>query len=54
MPSLVNGQWVKGDVAASEMKGGAFHREATHFHNWITPDGAPGRARAESRITGGA
>jgi glutathionyl-hydroquinone reductase len=41
MPALVNGQWVKGDVAASEMKGGAFHREATHFHNWITPDGSP-------------
>lgn len=40
MPALVNGQWVKGDVAASEMKGGAFHREATHFHNFITPDGS--------------
>ncbi|NTS30758.1 glutathione S-transferase family protein [Phyllobacterium sp. BT25] len=42
MPALVNGEWVKGDVAASEMKDGAFHREATHFHSWITPDGAPG------------
>jgi putative glutathione S-transferase len=44
MPALVNGQWVKGDVAASEMKGGAFHREATHFHNWVTPDGQPDAA----------
>ncbi|MBZ9656204.1 glutathione S-transferase family protein [Phyllobacterium lublinensis] len=41
MPALVNGQWVKGDVAASEISGGAFHREATHFHRWITPDGRP-------------
>ena len=39
MPALVNGQWIKGDVAASEMKDGAFHREPTRFRNWITPDG---------------
>ncbi len=42
MPALVNGEWIKGDVAASEMKDGAFHREQTHFHNWITPDGNQG------------
>ncbi len=42
MPQLVEGKWVKGDVAASEMKGGAFHREPTRFHRWITPDGSPG------------
>lgn len=42
MPQLVDGKWVKGDVAASEMKGGAFHREPTRFHRWITPEGSPG------------
>lgn len=42
MPQLVDGKWEKGDVAASEMKGGAFHREPTSFRNWITPDGTPG------------
>ncbi|TCM57791.1 putative glutathione S-transferase [Rhizobium sp. PP-F2F-G48] len=42
MPQLVNGVWEKGDVAASEMKGGAFHREPTSFRTWITPDGSPG------------
>ncbi|MBL0371163.1 glutathione S-transferase family protein [Rhizobium sp. KVB221] len=42
MPQLVNGQWIKDDVAASEMKNGAFHREPTKFHNWITQDGRPG------------
>lgn len=42
MPQLVDGKWVKGDVAASEMKDGAFHREPTRFHSWITPDGSPG------------
>ncbi|MDQ0319675.1 putative glutathione S-transferase [Pararhizobium capsulatum DSM 1112] len=41
MPQLVDGKWEKGDVAASEMKGGAFHREPTSFRNWITPDGSP-------------
>lgn len=39
MPALVNGQWIKGEVAASEMKNGAFHREPTRFRNWITADG---------------
>ena len=42
MPQLVDGKWEKGDVAASEMKNGAFHREPTSFRNWITADGSPG------------
>lgn len=42
MPQLVDGKWEKGDVAASEMKGGAFHREPTRFRDWITPDGSAG------------
>ncbi|KAA0578522.1 glutathione S-transferase family protein [Azospirillum sp. B21] len=48
MPQLVNGVWVKGDIAASEIKNGAFHREPTRFRDWITPDGAPD---AEGRPT---
>ena len=39
MPALVNGKWVKGDVAASEMQEGSFHREPTRFRNWMTPRG---------------
>ncbi|CAO3438491.1 glutathione S-transferase family protein [Azospirillum doebereinerae] len=39
MPQLVNGVWVKGDIAASEIKNGAFHREPTRFRGWITPGG---------------
>jgi putative glutathione S-transferase len=42
MPQLVNGKWVNDDVAASEMKNGAFHREPTRFRDWITPDGGNG------------
>ena len=42
MPQLVDGNWVKDDVAASEMKDGAFHREQTTFRDWLTPDGSPG------------
>ncbi|MFB2551077.1 glutathione S-transferase family protein [Ensifer soli] len=42
MPQLVDGKWEKGDVAASEMKNGAFHREPTVFRRWITADGGPG------------
>jgi putative glutathione S-transferase len=42
MPQLVDGIWVKDDVAASEMKNGAFHREPTKFRNWLTADGSPG------------
>lgn len=42
MPELVNGVWVKNDVAANEMRNGAFHREPTRFRSWITPDGSPG------------
>ena len=37
MPQLVNGEWVKGDIAASEIKVGAFQREPTRFRSWITP-----------------
>jgi glutathionyl-hydroquinone reductase len=42
MPQLVNGKWVNDEVAANEMKGGAFHREPTKFRHWLTSDGAPG------------
>jgi putative glutathione S-transferase len=42
MPQLVNGKWVSDDVAASEMKDGAFHREPTKFRNWLTADGGRG------------
>ena len=42
MPQLVNGKWVSDDVAASEMKDGAFHREPTRFREWLTADGGPG------------
>jgi putative glutathione S-transferase len=42
MPQLVNGKWVSDDVAASEMKDGAFHREPTRFRNWLTADGGQG------------
>ncbi|CCE95263.1 putative glutathione S-transferase [Sinorhizobium fredii HH103] len=42
MPQLVQGKWVKDDVAASEMKDGAFHREPTRFRQWVTVDGRPG------------
>ena len=42
MPQLVDGQWIQDDVAASEMKNGAFHREPTKFRSWITRDGGPG------------
>ena len=42
MPQLVDGKWVNDEVAASEMKNGAFHREATTFRDWITADGKPG------------
>lgn len=31
MSGLVNGKWVTGDVAAEEMKNGAFHRQETMF-----------------------
>jgi glutathionyl-hydroquinone reductase len=42
MPQLIDGRWVEDDVAANEMKNGAFHREPTRFRNWITKDGATG------------
>ncbi len=41
MPGLVNGQWVKGDIANGEIKDGAFQREPTRFRRWITPHGEP-------------
>ena len=41
MPQLVDGRWVTGEVAAGEMRGGAFHREPTRFRRWITADGGP-------------
>lgn len=39
MPQLLNGRWVEDEVAASEMRDGAFHREPTRFRRWITADG---------------
>jgi len=45
MPALVNGEWVKGDVAASEMQDGAFHREQTRFRDWIAPRYEPAAGR---------
>ncbi|UOB07602.1 hypothetical protein MQE23_00040 [Streptomyces sp. HP-A2021] len=41
MSGLVNGKWVNGDVAAEEIKNGAFHREETNF-------GKPTGARSRS------
>jgi len=48
MPQLVRGEWVKGDIAASEIRDGAFQREPTRFRTWITSDGRPD---AEGRPT---
>ena len=42
MPELVNGQWVRGQIASGEIKDGAFRREPTRFRSWITGDGAAG------------
>ncbi|MGM3173508.1 glutathione S-transferase family protein [Dickeya lacustris] len=33
MSGLVDGKWVDGDVAAEEIKGGAFHRQETRFRD---------------------
>ena len=41
MPQLVDGRWETGEVAASEMRDGAFRREPTRFRRWITADGGP-------------
>lgn len=41
MPQLVDGRWEKGEVAASETRNGAFHREPTRFRRWLTADGGP-------------
>jgi putative glutathione S-transferase len=40
MGQLVDGAWVKGDVATR--KGGAFERPASTFRSWVTADGRPG------------
>ncbi|HYH20357.1 MAG TPA: glutathione S-transferase family protein [Azospirillum sp.] len=48
MPQLMKGEWVKGNIAESEIRDGAFHREPTRFRAWITPDGRPD---AEGRPT---
>ncbi|WP_315709856.1 glutathione S-transferase family protein [Brenneria uluponensis] len=38
MSGLVNGQWVNGEIAAEEIKNGAFHRQTTTFRETdITP-----------------
>jgi putative glutathione S-transferase len=42
MPQLVDGKWVNDEVAANEMRNGAFHREETKFRDWITEDGSSG------------
>jgi len=42
MPQMIDGRWVRDEVAASEIRGGAFQREPTRFRDWITPEGAPG------------
>ncbi|WP_137154053.1 glutathione S-transferase family protein [Rhizobium sp. FKL33] len=42
MPQLIDGKWVNDEVAANEMKNGAFHREPTKFRDWLTVDGGPG------------
>lgn len=41
MPQLFDGIWVTGEVAAGELRDGAFHREPTRFRRWITVDGGP-------------
>jgi len=41
MGVLVDGEW-RADVKFSADEKGRFVRAATKFHNWITPDGAPG------------
>ncbi|MEA3588150.1 glutathione S-transferase family protein [Pseudidiomarina sp. 1APP75-27a] len=43
MAGLVNGEWVKGDIADSETKSGSFEREDTQFRNWIKPPVESGR-----------
>jgi putative glutathione S-transferase len=42
MPGLINGQWVKGEIARDEIRDGAFEREPTRFRRWITAHGEPG------------
>ncbi len=40
MGHLLDGVW-KEDAPSSD-RSGRFHRQASRFHNWVTPDGAPG------------
>ncbi|WP_077528971.1 glutathione S-transferase family protein [Vreelandella utahensis] len=42
MPGLINGQWVKGEIASNEIRGGTFEREPTRFRRWIVPHGESG------------
>jgi putative glutathione S-transferase len=41
MGRLVNGVWATGEIDTPS-RDGRFEREPSVFHNWITPDGAPG------------
>lgn len=41
MGQLIDGKWDEGWYDTKKT-GGRFVRSQTHFHNWITPDGAPG------------
>ena len=41
MGRLVEGQWLNEWYDTSKT-GGRFERHASHFRNWVTPDGAPG------------
>ncbi len=41
MGKLVDGEW-KPDWYDTKSTGGKFVRKPTAFHNWVTPDGAPG------------
>ena len=41
MGRLVDGTW-RDEWYDTDSTGGAFERSSTAFHNWITPDGAPG------------
>jgi putative glutathione S-transferase len=42
MPQLIEGRWVSDEVAANEMRNGAFHREETKFRDAIAVDGRAG------------
>ncbi len=45
MGMLVDGVWTQDDEVRNKTdKSGAFKRAESGFRNWITTDGAPGRA----------